>query len=156
MTRTLASQSGRKQSRQMRLPGRPRRYETPEQMQEVVDTYFASVARPTITGLAIALGFTSRQALLNYEGYSPEFSDAIKRAKLRVEHEYELLLCDPTAKPAAVIFALKNFGWGKRQEPAATDLPPIQVIHNDGGPASVPVPGAGPQGSDRAAATGDA
>jgi hypothetical protein len=80
----------------------------------------------------------------------------VKRAKLRVEHEYEKLLQDPTANPAAVIFALRNFGWGKRQEPAATDLPPIQVTFNASGPASVPTPGAGPQGSDRAAASGDA
>jgi len=156
MTCILASQGVRKQSRQMHRPGRPRRYETPEQMQEVIDAYFASVARPTITGLALALGFTSRQALVNYQGYSPEFRDTVKRAKLRVEHEYEKLLLDPTAKPAAVIFALKNLGWRERQEPAATDLPPIQVIYNDGGPASVPGPGAEPQGPDRAAASGDA
>jgi len=121
----------------------------------VVDTYFASVARPTITGLAIALGFTSRQALLNYEGYSPEFMATVKTAKLRVEHEYEKLLRDPTAKPAAVIFALKNLGWRGTREPAATNLPPIQVTFNASGPVSVPVLGAGPQGSDRAPALGD-
>ena len=124
-------------------------------MQEVIDAYFASTAKSTITGLALALGLTSRQALLNYEGYSPEFLATVKTAKLRVEHEYEKLLCDPTAKPAAVIFALKNLGWRERQEPAATNLPPIQVIFNDGGPASVPVPGAGPQRPDQAPALRD-
>ena len=40
---------------------------------------FVDVHPPTVTGLALALGFTSRQALLNYQA-KPEFVDTITRA----------------------------------------------------------------------------
>lgn len=39
---------------------------------------------PTVTGLALALGFTSRMALLNYQA-KKEFVDTITRAKTMVE-----------------------------------------------------------------------
>ncbi len=71
-------------------------------------------SRPaTITGLAYHLGFTSRQALINYEE-KPEFVDTIKRAKLRIEMAYEESIHGKNA--AGPIFALKNFGWTDRQE----------------------------------------
>ena len=38
---------------------------------------------PTVTGLALALGFASRQALLNYQG-KKQFNDTITRAKSRI------------------------------------------------------------------------
>lgn len=69
--------------------------------------------RPTITGLALFLGFTSRQAIMNYEE-KPEFVDAIKTAKLRIEAAYEQAIFNGNA--AGPIFALKNFGWTDKQE----------------------------------------
>jgi hypothetical protein len=69
--------------------GRPRKYQSVEQLQAAIDSYFESTEKVTITGLALHLGFNSRQALINYEGYEPEFHDAIKRAKSRVEAYYE-------------------------------------------------------------------
>lgn len=69
--------------------------------------------RPTITGLALYLGFTSRQAIMNYEE-KPEFVDAIKTAKLRIEAAYEQAIFGGNA--AGPIFALKNFGWTDKQE----------------------------------------
>lgn len=68
---------------------------------------------PTVTGLALYLGFTTRQALINYEG-KPEFVDAIKQSKLRVEAAYEQALFGKNA--AGPIFALKNFNWTDKQE----------------------------------------
>ena len=43
-----------------------------------------------------------------------EFSGTVKRAKLLVEHAYELDL--RTQKPVGAIFALKNMGWSDKQE----------------------------------------
>jgi len=71
----------------------------------------------TWTGLALFLGFSSRQSIaeyLNYEG----FSDSVKKAKTFVEYEYEKRLAGNS--PTGAIFALKNFGWSDRQELAHT------------------------------------
>ena len=54
---------------------------------------FIDVHPPTVTGLALALGFTSRQALLNYQA-KPAFVDTITRAKARVEQYAEERLFD--------------------------------------------------------------
>ena len=66
--------------------------------------------RPTVTGLAIALG-TSRNVLIEYEKRNDEFSDAIKKAKTLVEYYYEKGAVNGEIHPAVGIFALKNFGW---------------------------------------------
>lgn len=118
--------------------GRLRQYSTPEEMQLAIDAYFIGTEKPTICGLALHLGFTSRQSLLNYEGYGPEFLDTIKTAKLLVEHSYERLLTDASMKPGSIVFALKNFGWRDTQEITITELPPIQIVMNSDGPNSVP------------------
>jgi len=94
--------------------GRPRKYDSPEEMQAAIDRYFDETERPTVCGLAIALGFTSRADLIRYEGYSEDFCYAIKRAKLRIEASYEEGLIGP--HPAGCIFALKNFGWRDTQK----------------------------------------
>jgi hypothetical protein len=92
--------------------GRPRKYQSVEQLQTAIDSYFESTEKVTVTGLTLHLGFNSRQDLINYEGYSEEFHDAIKRAKLRVEVYYEERLVGSHA--AGPIFALKNFGWSDK------------------------------------------
>ena len=94
--------------------GRPRKYQNVEQLQAAIDSYFESTEKVTITGLALHLGFNSRQSLINNEGYSEEFLDTIKRAKLRVESYYEERLVENNA--AGAIFALKNFRWSDKQE----------------------------------------
>lgn len=60
----------------------------------------------TVTGLALAIGFTSRQALLNYQG-KPEFVDTITRAKSKVEAYAEERLFDKDGSSGAQ-FNLKN------------------------------------------------
>lgn len=70
----------------------------------------------TITGLALALGFASRQALLNYQG-KQEFHDTITRAKSRVEQYAEERLFDKDGSSGAQFSLRNNFkGWNGDQE----------------------------------------
>ena len=120
--------------------GRPPFFESAEQMQVLIDAYFKECdGKPlvdkdgtpirnkygkiikddrkpyTITGLALALGFTSRQALLNYEG-KEEFVDTIRRAKARVERYAEERLYDKDGSNGAKFSLANNFkGWSEKQ-----------------------------------------
>ena len=94
--------------------GRPRKFSTPEEMQMAIDKYFEDHPKPTICGLALALGFAQRKSLLNYEGYGEEFCNTVKRAKLIIEDSYEQELRG--SHVAGPIFALKNFKWSDRQD----------------------------------------
>jgi hypothetical protein len=112
--------------------GRPRQYETVEDLEAVIEDYFESCwvdkvtestdkegtctmstvryqQRPyTVTGLALHLNLT-RKGLLEYQGRE-EFSNTITRAKQRVEMGYEETLFSKFANGAS--FGLKeNFGW---------------------------------------------
>lgn len=73
----------------------------------------------TVTGLCLALGFTTRQALINYEDEgrdNPRLVDAIRRAKLRC-HEYaESRLYDKDGANGAKFSLQNNFGWVDRSE----------------------------------------
>lgn len=97
--------------------GRPRKIATPELFDEMVDRYVAECVADeqpiTWTGMALALGFTSREAIDEYANYSG-FSDSVKRAKLLVARAYENRLHGNS--PTGAIFALKNMGWSDRQE----------------------------------------
>lgn len=92
-------------------------FETPEQMQELIDAYFVACDKDktplTITGLALALGFCSRQSIYDYEKRHV-YSYTIKRARLTVEQSYELDL--RTQYSSGPIFALKNLGWSDKIE----------------------------------------
>ena len=71
---------------------------------------------PTITGLALALGFTNRQSLLNYQE-KDEFFDTITRAKARVEQYAEERLFDKDGANGAKFSLANNFkGWDNKQE----------------------------------------
>lgn len=108
--------------------GRPALFSSPEELQAKVDAYFnggankkeyptlaGSVEIPiyTISGLAYFLGFTSRQSFYDYEN-RVEFSDTIKKARLRIEMNYEENLIDKACTGS--IFALKNMGWSDKTE----------------------------------------
>ena len=96
--------------------GRPLKFKNVEELQEKIDAYFASCDEEeepiTITGLALALD-TTREILCDYEERD-EFSNAIKKAKLRVQHAYEKRLVK--RGNGGDIFALKNFGWKDTKE----------------------------------------
>lgn len=70
---------------------------------------------PTVTGLALALGFASRQALLNYQN-KPEFNDTITRAKTRCEQYAEERLYDKDGSGGAQFSLRANFGWQDKPE----------------------------------------
>lgn len=97
--------------------GRPPVFKSLDELDKKIAEYFEYIQgeceNPTITGLALFLGFNSRQSFYNYEA-KPEFLDSIKRARLKVESTYEQHLFTKT--PAGAIFALKNFGWSDKQE----------------------------------------
>lgn len=111
--------------------GRPLKYKTVEKLEEAIDEYFKNcpdtkiiffktkdgviekeVPCPTVTGLAIHLGFESRQSFYDYEG-NPKFSYTMKKARLFIEREYEKQL---STNPVGAIFALKNLGWKDKTE----------------------------------------
>ena len=93
--------------------GRPPIWTDPEAFEQAVDSYFQSEEIKTWTGLAIHLGFESRQSLYEYS-QKPEFSYPVKKALLRIENKYEQGL--DNRNPAGAIFALKNFAWKDKQE----------------------------------------
>jgi hypothetical protein len=97
---------------------RPRKYDSPDAFNKQVDAFIEQCNEDklpvTWTGLALYMGFCSRQEIDNYLEYDG-FSDSVKRAKMIVENAYEIGLMH--AKSAAgPIFALKNFGWSDKQE----------------------------------------
>lgn len=98
--------------------GRPSKFETAEEMTYKIDEYFKSYKpgqipvlgyKPTVCGLALYLGFESRQSIYDYRDKSEEFSYIIKRALTFIEMNYEQNL--ESKNPAGAIFALKNMGW---------------------------------------------
>ena len=67
----------------------------------------------TIAGLAFHLGFSSRQALEDYEA-NGKFAEQLKRARLRIMADYEKKL--HVTSSAGAIFALKSMGWNERAD----------------------------------------
>ena len=137
--------------------GRPAAYKTPEEMQARIDAYFEAcngeyvtddegnlmtdkyghpvkkMERPlTITGLALALGFNSRQSLLNYED-DPEFMDTIKKAKSKVEQYAEERLFDKDGVNGAKFNLSNNFkGWSEKQQiDSKVNLSPVIFTGSD-------------------------
>jgi hypothetical protein len=106
--------------------GRPPVFKTVEEFHHKVEEYFRFIQGeksgrkwirkpepPTVTGLALFVGFESRQSFYDYEK-DGQFSYTVKKARLRVENAYEKGL--HAAFPAGSIFALKNFGWADKTE----------------------------------------
>lgn len=130
--------------------GRPPKYKTAQEMQEKIDAYFTyckgtpltddsgtvmtdkygnpiilDAHPPTITGLALWLGFASRQALINYQGRKP-FNDTVTRAKSRCEAYAEERLFDRDGTNGAQ-FSLKcNFGWNEKPDADAGEG--VQIV----------------------------
>lgn len=105
--------------------GRKLEFETLEQLQAAVDSYFDEggpawitmgddqMYAPTMSGLALHLG-VDRKTVTNY-GNRDEFFPAIKKARARVEEALEQRLYGQSV--TGVIFNLKNnFGWKDKQE----------------------------------------
>ena len=114
---------------------RPVKYKTVEELQSVIDEYFANcdnrikeIHKPdgevygysnpepyTMAGLAQALGL-SRQGLIEYKN-KDKFSDAIKAARAKVEYDVERRMNDKdTFTPGLIFNAKNNFGWKDKTE----------------------------------------
>lgn len=112
--------------------GRPPKYKTKKELTEKIDSYFEQFkednkAHPTLTGLALHLGFESRQSMYDYEK-NEQFSYTIKQARTKIEQIYEEHLLRPGVA-AGAIFALKNFNWTDRQE--INHSGGVQIIKDD-------------------------
>lgn len=99
--------------------GRPLKYTKLSEVESSIEQYFRDTPQMewTVTGLALAAGFVTRQSLLEYSERE-EFGDAIRRAKLKVEQSYELGL--RRRGNAGDIFGLKNFNWKDKTETEST------------------------------------
>jgi hypothetical protein len=86
----------------------------------------------TIAGMALFLGFSSKQEFEAYE-MSGKHAQVLKRGRLRLEAAYESRLYQT---PTGVIFALKTLGWNdkpKVQKPISKTDNTLQVeIRNTG------------------------
>lgn len=99
--------------------GRPKKYTKAEEMQEKIDEYFTMCEQkeepPTVCGLALALDM-DRSGLLRYE-QEGEFRNTIKKAKLKIEANYEQMMVSGKGSTPGLIFNMKNnFGWRDQQE----------------------------------------
>jgi len=124
----------RKPPEQVQKRGRKPKYSETAVLQQKIDEYFINCPdfvvitnfdkntgeyqsyhkiTPTMCGLALYLGFVDRRSLYDNE-QKPEFSYIIKKARLRIENEYEKQLHNSNCTGA--IFALKNLGWKDKQE----------------------------------------
>lgn len=125
--------------------GRPPKYKKAPEMQKVIDRYFEDCKGvkavdedgkyivtkygyvyevepkpPTVTGLALALGFNSRLALLNYQD-KEEFVNTVTRAKARIEEYAETRLFDKDGANGAKFSLANNFkAWRERSEVEST------------------------------------
>ena len=128
---------------------RPLKYKTVDELQAAIDQYFEDckgqplldddgnavtdkhgnpiiVDRkpPTVTGLALALGFTGRKQLLDYQGRS-SFCNTITRAKSRCEEYAEGRLFDRDGANGAQFSLKYNFRWDEQKD---TGSEGVQII----------------------------
>ncbi len=137
--------------------GRPPKYKNVEEIEDKIEQYFAICEGepllddegnqmvnkygypcwikppkpPTVTGLALALGFTTRLSLLNYQG-KKEFMNTITRAKTKIEEYAESRLFDRDGSNGAQFSLRNNFkGWNGEQEKSQDEMKKLdEIIRN--------------------------
>ena len=117
--------------------GRPPKYKSADEIQGLIDDYFAACkGRPLLDDdgkprldkwghpiMLDALGFASRQGLLNYQG-KKDFVDTITRAKTLVERYTEERLFDRDGNRGAIFSLQNNFaGWRDKEQQQKEDTP---------------------------------
>ena len=130
------------------------KFPTPELMQEAIDRYFEDCkgeqvtdaegnplfnkfgepifvgSKPlTVTGLALALGLSSRRALLDYQGRG-KYKEIVEAAKLRIENYAEMRLYDKDGWNGAKFNLQNNFRHWDADRAAQDDKkgPAINII----------------------------
>lgn len=133
----------------------PLKYKSPEEMSAAIEAYFESIKGheltdeygqprldkfgypiivdqhpPTVTGLALALGFTNRLALINYQHRSKAYNDLLTAAKARIEAYAEERLYDKDGSAGARFNLQHNFkGWNEpEKEAAAASAASVNII----------------------------
>lgn len=121
--------------------GRPPLFNTKEELEKKIEEYFLSIEPkplqidgeiiynkdgspcmelriPTVCGLALYLGFSTRQSMADYKE-NPVFSYSINKAITSIEkyNEEQLTI---NSKPVGAIFWLKNHGWKDKTEQEVT------------------------------------
>ena len=117
--------------------GRPFKFTDPDKLDSQIEDFFEWCNKnkkiPTVTGLAVHLD-TDRHTLLNY-GNSLEDAaydkldydvkvrliTSIKRAKQRVESEYEQALFNKNSAVGAIFTLKNNYKWVDKQEVEQTN-----------------------------------
>lgn len=122
------------------LVGRKKIISSRKKMQTVIDDYFESLKAlpvtdengdvitdkhgnpmfypekpPTTAGLCRALGFNSRQTLLNYR-HDGQFADIVDDAMLRIEEYTETRLFDRDGANGAKFSLANNFKWNSEKK----------------------------------------
>lgn len=130
--------------------GRPRKFNSVEEMQQAIDEYFSKcdsvtrtvlVGKPpmpmnisdpdpyTVEGLAKALE-VDRHTLLHYEK-NPEYSEyftTVKNAKIRIQENTVIRALKGNSNPAVSIFVMRNnFGYEDTQR---FDITTAKVVKN--------------------------
>lgn len=82
---------------------------------------------PTVTGLALALGFSGRKQMLAYQG-KKEFCNTITRAKSRVEQYAEERLFDRDGQRGAEFSLRCNFRWRQEEQAAEAQTGGIVLL----------------------------
>lgn len=112
--------------------GRPFKFTDPDKLDMQIEEFFNNCKDnkiiPTVTGLAVYLD-TDRLTLLNYENCldNPAYEEldydvkvhlinSIKRAKQRVESEYEQALFNKNSAVGAIFTLKNNYKWVDKQE----------------------------------------
>lgn len=120
--------------------GNPRRWRSAKALQAAVDAYFEECTEkgrvPSVAGLALALGFMSRQALYRYtdrenENNSDDYVTIITRAKLKIEEENIQLSYNRDASAGARFILQNGFNYSEKKEISAK--PVIKVELEDDG-----------------------
>lgn len=117
--------------------GRPFKFTNPDKLEMQIEDFFRWCKEnnkiPSVTGLAVHLD-TDRLTLLNYENCldNPSYDkldydvkvrliNSIKRAKQRVESEYEQALFNKNSAVGAIFTLKNNYKWVDKQEVEQTN-----------------------------------
>ena len=103
-----------------------REFVSPEQMAYSIERYFerfnnldpdGPIMHPTMAGLAMALGFTSKRRMESYEEQYPDFAPLIELARTKMEdYKNSKLLLGGSATQAFALDLKNNHQWSDKVE----------------------------------------
>lgn len=105
--------------------GNPRRWRSAKALQAAVEAYFEECSEkgrvPSVAGLALALGFMSRQALARYtdrmhEENNDDYVVIVTSAKTRIEEANIQLAYNKEASAGARFMLQNGFNYSEKQE----------------------------------------